>query len=258
MRNMQSLVLSFPQKQYIHAAHAGVQAALLSLKDAREQVALEASTAYIELETVNREMDATRQQEGFAERLVKIEQERAEAGVDPLSDLLAGPVDRRRNSNSSDSTWRHAPPRCAKQISSLTGLPAGSITPDRASIPEIPAVSADEAPRAMAGIESAGMLALSKQFQAKGDGLAGRRPQIGFGAVYNLDSDELNNYTTYYKNFTPNNVSVGLSIQIPIFDIALRAKARQSAADALRATVEAEQAQPAKRCSDRHSYRQSA
>lgn len=238
---MQSLVLSFPQKQYIHAAHAGVQAALLSLKDAREQVALEASTTYIELETVNREMDATRQQEGFAERLVKIEQERAEAGVDPLSDLLQAQLKaaqlkfKRFHTETRASTLNH-------EISSLTGLPAGSITPDRASIPEIPAVSADEAPRALAGIESAGMLALSKQFLAKGDGLAGRRPQIGFGAVYNLDSDELNNYTTYYKNFTPNNVSVGLSIQIPIFDIALRAKARQSSADALRATVEAEQA----------------
>ncbi len=40
-----------------------------------------------------------------------------------------------------------------------------------------------------------------------------------------------------------NNFSSGFSIQIPIFDLGQRAKARQSAAEALRATVEAEQAQ---------------
>ena len=60
----------------------------LALKDAREQAALDASTAYIELDTVNRELEAARQQEQDAARLVEIEQQRAEAGVDPLSTLL--------------------------------------------------------------------------------------------------------------------------------------------------------------------------
>src|SRR5208282_4351596 len=50
--SMQSMVLSFPQQQYLKAAHAGLQATTLALKDAREQVALDASTTYIELDTV--------------------------------------------------------------------------------------------------------------------------------------------------------------------------------------------------------------
>jgi len=79
-RSAQSLVFSLPQKHYIEAARAGVKAANLSLKDAREQVALDVSTAYIELDTVNSELDAARQQEAFADRLVTIEKERAEAG----------------------------------------------------------------------------------------------------------------------------------------------------------------------------------
>jgi len=68
------------------------------------------------------------------------------------------------------------------------------------------------------------------------------RPQISFGAQYNYDSNELNSYTRYYNNFTPNNVAFGLEIQIPLFDASQRAKAKVSAAEALRATVEAEQA----------------
>jgi outer membrane protein TolC len=54
--SMQSLVLSFSQRQYTKAARAGVEAANLSLKDAKEQVALDASTAYIEMDTVSSEL----------------------------------------------------------------------------------------------------------------------------------------------------------------------------------------------------------
>lgn len=239
---MQSLVFSYSQRQYSRAAHAGVDAANLSLKDAREQVALDASTTYIELDTVNRELEAARQQETFTTDLARIEQQRAEAGVDSDLDLL-----QTRLKVAQLRLQRfHLETRAAtlaKQLAVLTGLPVGSILPDHASIPEIPALTADEAPRNLPSIDAAGALAHSKQIQARGDDLAWRRPQIGFGAVYNYDSNELNSYTTYFNNFTPNNVSFGLQITIPFFDFALRAKAKETAAEALRATVEAEQAQ---------------
>ena len=83
---VQSLVFSIPQKRYIDAAGYGLQAAKARLKDAREQVALDASTAYIELDTVNQELADAQQQEQFSGRLVEIEQQRTEAGVDPLSE----------------------------------------------------------------------------------------------------------------------------------------------------------------------------
>jgi outer membrane protein TolC len=240
--SMQSLVFSYSQRQYLKAAHAGIDAATLSLKDAREQVALDASTTYIELDTVKRETDAAGQQETFAGDLVQIEQKRVEAGVDSDLDLWQARLKaaqlkvQRIHLESRTATL-------AKQIAVLTGLPVGSILPDHASIPDIPAVTADEAPRSLPGIEAAGALARSTQFRAKGDDLSWRRPQIGFGAVYNYDSNELNNYSTYYRNFTPNNVSFGLQISIPFFDFALRAKAKVTAAEALRSTVEAEQAE---------------
>jgi len=86
--NVQSIVFSMPQFRYIQAGRQGVKAAQLNLKDAREQVALEAASSYIELDTVNTELDVAREQEQDAGRLVKIEQERTDAGVDPLNDLL--------------------------------------------------------------------------------------------------------------------------------------------------------------------------
>jgi outer membrane protein TolC len=240
--SMQSLVLSFPQRQYIRAARAGVEAASLSLKDAREQVALDVSTAYIELDTVDRKLQAALEQQEFTHRLAAIEQQRTESGLDPLSDLLQV----RLTSAQIKLRLLHLESRAgslAAQQASLTALPVGSIGPDRASIPEIPEAKADGAVHATAGIESAGMQAKSRQFQARGDALVGTRPQVSFGAQYNLDSNKLNNYSTYYRNFTPNNFSAGFSIQVPIFDIGNRAKGKQSAAEALRATLEAEQAQ---------------
>jgi outer membrane protein TolC len=242
--NMQSLVLSYPQRKYINSARAGLEAANLSLKDAREQVALDTSTTYIELDTVTRELSAAQQQETFTADLVRIEQQRNEAGVDSDLDLLQA----RLTAANLKLQRLHLETRAttlSKQLAVLTGMPVGSILPDHDSIPEIPAVTADESPRTLPGIAAAGALARSKQFQAKGDDLAWKRPQIGFGAQYALDSDALNNYAKFYQpgTFTPNNVSFGLEITIPFFDFALRAKARQTAAEALRATVEAEQAQ---------------
>ncbi len=240
--SMQSLVMSFPQRQYIHAARTGVEAATLGLKDAREQVALDASAAYIELDTVNRELDAAQRQESFAGRLVEIEQQRTEAGVDPLSDLLQA----RLTAAQIRLKRLHLETRAAtlaKQLANLTGLPTGSITPDHGSIPEIPAVSGDQPPDPTAGIKSAELLARSKQLQARGDGFIGRRPQVFFGAQYNRDSTALNNYNEYYTHFKADNFSVGFQIEVPLFDLGHRAKARESAADALRATVEAEQAE---------------
>jgi outer membrane protein TolC len=239
--SMQSLVLSYPQRQYAKAAHAGIDAANLSLKDAREQIALDVSTTYIELDTVNREIAAARQQETFTTELVSIEQKRVDAGVDSDLDLLQA----RLKAAQLKLQGLHLDTRAAtlaKQIAVETGLPEGSIVPDHGSIPEIPAVTAGENRHTLAGIDAAEDLARSKRFQARGDDLMWKRPQIGFGAVYNYDSNELNSYSTYYKNFTPNNVSFGLQITIPFFDFALRAKAKQTAAEALRATVEAEQA----------------
>jgi outer membrane protein TolC len=239
--SMQSLVLSFPQKQYIRAAREDIQAATLNLKDVREQVALDASTAYIELDTVNREMEAAHRQESFTERLVQVEQERTEAGVDPQNELLQA----RLTSAQIRLKNIHLESRAttlAKQLANLTGLPVGSISPDRASIPEIPAVRADNPP-ATFGAQAAQATAQSKQLQAKGDAYVGRRPEISFGAQYNRDSNALNNYNTYYKTFKADNFSVGFEIQVPLFDLAHRAKARESSADALRSKIEAEQAQ---------------
>jgi outer membrane protein TolC len=240
---VQSLIFGVPQKRYIDAARFGVQAASSRLADAREQVALDASTAYIELDTIERELAAAHQQEAFADRLVAIEQERAEAGVDPLSELLHVRLTaaelklRRQHLETREKTL-------SAQLAALTGLPVGSITPDHASIPEIPRLTGSEKPRNIAGVYAAQLIARSKMLSAKGDHEINYMPQLSFGAQYNRNTTLLNNVDFYFANPLPaNNFSSGIAIEVPVFDMGRRAKARESAADALRAKIEAEQAE---------------
>lgn len=243
--NVQSMVFSMPLIRYSQAAHAAVQAANLSLKDAREQVALDASSAYIELDTVNREMQAAQEQNEDAARMVQIEEQRTQAGVDPLMELLQAKL----SAAQLRLNRLHLETRAAtltSQIAVLTGLPAASILPDHSSIPEVPAITADETQRPTPGIRSAQMLAISKERVAKGD--AEHKwllPTISFGLLYNRNTTLLNDVNSFFSSghLPANNLSSGFNIQVPIFDQGIRDKARESAADALRARVEAEQAQ---------------
>jgi outer membrane protein TolC len=242
--NVQSMVFSLPQIKYIQAARAGLTSAQLALKDAKEQVALDASTAYIEMDTVDSELEAVHDQEQDAGRLVTIEQQRTDAGVDPLSSLLQAKLTAAQLKLSRLHFETRAA-TLAKQLATLTGLPIGSVIPDHASIPVIPAISADEVPISTPGLDAATAKAEAKELAAKGD----REhlwlfPEVGFGAQYNRSTTLLNDINNYYRqNLPANNFSTGFSIRVPLFNMGLHAKARESAADALRAKVEAEQAQ---------------
>ena len=242
--NIQSMVFSLPQIRYIQAAKMGVKAAKLGLDDAKEQVALDASTAYIELDTVNQELAAAHEQESDAARMVEIEQQRVDGGVDPKSNLLQAQL-----AAAEVKLHRlHLETRAAtlnKQLSTLTGLPVGSIIPSHASIPEIPAVTADEPAKRTPGLESAEMLAQSRERAQRGDvARTWLLPELAFGAIYNRNTTLLNNINQYYNHFLPaNNFSTGFSIRLPIFNFEDRDKVKESAAEALRARVEAEQVQ---------------
>ena len=240
----QSLVYSIPQKRYIDAGGLGVKAAQARLKDAQEQVDLDASTAYSELDTVIQELLAANQQEKYAVRLVDVEQQRTEAGVDPLSELLnarltAAEIKLKRIHL--ESRVRNL----AKQLAILTGLPEGSIQVDHASIPEIPQIRTDNAhPEIPVGVRASQLVADSKTAQAKGDSESRYIPTLHFYVQYLRNTTILNEVNKYFATPLPaNNFASGVSVDIPLLDFSRYARSRESAADALRSRVEAEQAE---------------
>jgi outer membrane protein TolC len=241
--SVQSLVFGIPQKHFIDSAKLGRKAAVLNLKEASEQVALDASLAYIELDTVQTELATTQQQEEHTARLIEIEQQRAEAGVDPASAVIEAKLTAAEIRLKRVQLEARAQ-TLAAQLEALTGLSKEAIQVDHKSIPEVPSIRGTASANPLPGVEAARMQARAKNMQAKGDNETHYWPQFNFGAQYNRNTTLLNNANNYYARRLPaNNFSSGINVQIPLFDMAHLAKMHASSAEALRAKTEAEQAE---------------
>jgi outer membrane protein TolC len=241
----QSLVYSFSQPDYVRASRSALKAAQLTLQDNRDQVTLDCALAYLQLDADTRELAALDSEKADAEKLVAIERDRLNAGVDSRMDetkaeITSAQVDINRLNIVGDGNDQR------QKLAHLTGLPASSFIPDTKSIPPFPDFSADDTLTARvnssnAGIEAADANETSKVALSHGESNENYRPQFAFGMEYNRYA-EFNNYTEYYLRFQHNNFDVGVQITFPIFDASRRAKARESAADAVRAHAEAVQA----------------
>lgn len=241
----QSLLYSFSQPSYVRAARAALKSAQLSLKDKQDEVMLDCSLAYIQLDTDTRELAALAEEKGAAERLIDIEYQRLNAGVASRMDytkaqITSAQVDLKRLHVEDDAAQQR------EKLQHLTGLPAASFIPETKSIPPAPEFAgdtalADQAVASNNGIQAAAANAKSKLEFSKGDARQNLRPQFGFGVEYNRYA-EFNNYQEYFLRFQHNNFNVGIQITFPLFDARNRAKARESAAEAKHAEIEVEQA----------------
>jgi outer membrane protein TolC len=242
--NSSSLLYSFSQPDYIRAARAALNSAQLGLKDNEEQVALDTALAYIQLDNDVRQLAALDQEKGYAERLATIERDRLLSGIDgrmevTKAELAAAQVDGRRLRLEDDAN------ELRQKLAHLTGLPASSFVTDSKSIPAATVFSSDDpiedrASLNNAGIQAAYATAKSKRLLSWGDEKANYRPSFAFGVEYNRYA-KFNNYQQYYLRFQHNNFDVGVQITFPIFDASRRAKARESAAEAQRASAQADQ-----------------
>lgn len=239
----QSLVFSFSQQDYIRAARAALTAANLTLKDARQAVAEDTAITYLALDRDTQRQTALDEQAGYAARLVSIVEERLNAGQDTAMGLTTARL--------TSAQIRLAALRASDQTSidqdhlaRLIGLPSQGLTISSSSIPSFTTHS-DESTGYVAGInpavDAAYAAAQSKRQIAFGDARYLWRPQISFAAEYSRFA-EFNNYQAYYLHFQQNNASIGIQINLPIFNAAHKAKARESAAEAVQAQHEADQA----------------
>lgn len=244
----QSLFFTFSQRDYIRAATHGLRAAQFNLKDTREQVVLEASLDYVQLDNIQNELGALDQEKQFADKLISIEEDRVLAGVETRMELTkakltAARIDLKRLHLEANASLLR------QQLSHLTGLSATDFTTNAASIPSapqfLPGSSLSEKVNELnAGVQASQANAKAKLYVAFGDSRQIFRPQLGFGGDYSLFA-KFNNYDQYFKAFQYNNFDIGISIKVPLFDASLKAKERRSAADAARAAAEADQTRDA-------------
>lgn len=237
----QSLVFSYSQRDYVRAARSALDAANLNLKDIREGVAEDTAITYLALDRDIQRQAALQQQQGFADRLVSIVQDRLDAGQDTpidltLSRLTAAQVrlTRLRAEDETASDRAH--------LARLIGLPEQGLGTTSDSVPTLPAISpglTDTTPLTSPAVESAYATAHSKQETAFGEARYLWRPQIFFEGQYSRFA-KYTNIQDYYFRFQQNNAAVGVQINIPVYDMVHRAKAREAAADASHALHEAD------------------
>jgi len=242
----QSLLFDQSQRNYIHAARAGLEAANHNLNDVRLQVMEDTATTYISLDADSERINAAQEESGFAGELTKIVQQRLDAGQDTQveltrSKLTAANLRLRQIQLEDDASNQR------DHLARVTGLPAEGLTTVHSSIPTISSSFVVPQTKELIlpeSIQSAYSAAQSKLQSAFGDSRKLYRPQIGMGIQYSRLAS-FNNYADYYRpgSFTNyNNLQVGLQFNLPILDTTKRAKARESMAEAQRSLHEADQA----------------
>jgi outer membrane protein TolC len=237
----QSLVFSYSQHDYIRAAQAALDATRLNLKDIRAGVAEDTAITYLALDRDLQRQAALQEQQGFSDRLVSIVQQRLDSGQDTPIDLTTS---RLTTAQIRLARLRAEDETAADQahLARLIGLPAQALGTTSSSVPPFPATSSDlndTTPLTSPAVESAYAVARSKRETAFGDARYLWRPQIYFQGQYSRFA-KYTNIQDYYLRFQQNNAAVGVQITVPLYDIAHRAKERESAAEAARAQHEAD------------------
>jgi outer membrane protein TolC len=240
---IQGVVLSWSQKDYIRAARLGLSAAVLNLNEARAAVEEDTVVTYLALDRDLAREQALDEQLARADLLVTIVSDRLNAGVDTGVDLTQAKLTtaqiRLNYLNAQDDRAFDQ-----QKLADLIGLPPANLTTIRDSIPRLGAPAQDQAKIALPAspsVQAALDSAEAKQRIAWGDARKLYRPQIYLATQYSLFA-KFNNYTLYFPTlpngksvFQYNNAGIGVQVSWPLFDRALKDKAKESAADAAHA-----------------------
>jgi outer membrane protein TolC len=234
----QSLAFNYSQKDYLRASNSGLDAANLALIEARQQVAEDTVVTYIALDYDIERLGVTTSQQTYAARLTQIVQDRLDAGQDTAIELTRSrrtsaqlKLERLQLEEDLDSRQQH--------LSHLTGLPADGLVTIRSSIPAVPRDISSPTSFQIPGVQAAYANARAKQQQAFGDARKLWRPEIYFVAQYNR-LETFNNIEQYYKTYNPNSIGLGIQLTFPMISAAIKAKGRESIADAAHARSEAD------------------
>jgi len=241
---VQSTVFNLSQRQFANAAKTEWHASEIQDKDQRNAVIQDVALTYAELAKWEARLVRLQQDDAQAQQMEQAVAERLQAGVDSAVDLNKAKLTaarvrlhRAEARGSADVLRRH--------LATLTGLPASTIDIAPETIPSLPPVAAEEdlSEKAVASslaIKVAEQHSLAESMRALGEHRA-LYPTLDFSAQYARLST-INNYNEYYKNFQPDNATIGVALRIPVFNASQRARTDAAEAEARKAKKQAEAA----------------
>lgn len=240
--NTQSMVLNFPQRDYIRSAQMQWQAASTQTLDKRNQVILDAATSYIELDQAISKLKVLKDEGEAAHHAEFITSQRVSQGIDSELDS------KKARLNSARVRMRMADIQAnvdvlREHLSKLTGIAAADLVTDPESLPKFPEVEQTSDLASLAAqnspmVKIADQRAQAEEFRARAEHKQWL-PTVDFAAQY-ARLTKFNNYDLYYLRYQPDNASIGVNIRFPIFNASQRAIAEAADADVIKAKKEAE------------------
>ncbi len=237
-------LLNFATRETIKAAHSDSIAAKIDYQDRIEQVILDTSLLYIELDNTQQRLNAAQQQKQAVDQAFYIAQQRQQEGVGSVleskrAELDAARVDLRiAELETSLDVLR-------VRLGQIIGRSPATLGTVSASIPVTPGFRADGDLASVALANSASVRIADENVRAAKDRARAEHrmnyPSLDFAGQY-AEFATFNNYAQYYKEFSPHNYSFGINFRFPILNFAQNAKAAAADAEALRAEADAQAA----------------
>lgn len=229
-------------RETIKAAHSDSIAANIDYLDHADEVILDASLLYIELDSTQQRLTAAQQQKEAMEHALYIAQQRQQEGVGSVLDSKRAELDSARvdlrlaGLEANIDVLR-------ERLGRLIGRSPATLATISASIPDTPAPRPDDDLTSVA-------LANSNSVRMADEHLRGARararsehkvnyPSINFSGQFSEYAPFIN-YAKYYPNFTSSAYSFGIGLRIPVFNLAQNARAAAADADALHAESDAQ------------------
>jgi outer membrane protein TolC len=246
--NAQSALINPALKDFIRAAQSDVAVSNLQIKDQRNQIIQDTVLSYAELAKWEQRLSRLHEAESAADKMEAAVAQRVKEGIDSEVDNTKARLSVARvrlrmaeAAGAADVLREH--------LSKLTGVAAAQFEIDPDSLPALPVVkpeaktdedslgkTADANPTVQAAVEHARAQYLRAKAEHKS-----LWPTVDFAAQY-ANLADFNNYESYYKNFQPNNATVGIAIHLPFFNYAQHERVKEAESEARKASKQAEAA----------------
>jgi outer membrane protein len=202
-------------------AGAMQQAAGKSLEETRDQVIAETALTYIDLDRSRRSLEYLKSQTANLETVQQITADRVAGGLEPPLETTRAELSTAR-SRSQLAALESQISLLEFRLRDLTGIPQSeSIVTEEPQVTALPPDATLDALVASALDNYPGLRELDEEVRAKEFAVQSARgtrgPVINLVGQYGLFS-KINNYDQYFQKFARNNLTIGLSIVVPLYE----------------------------------------
>ena len=240
----QQTLLNLASRDTIKADRSDMIAAGIDYQDHSDQVILDISLIYIELDSTHQRLTAAQLQKQATDHALYIAQQRQQAGVGSVLDSKRAELDVARVDLRITQLETSAD-ILREQLSRAIGESAATLETVSDSIPAAPPLPSADDLASVALANSAAVRVADEHVRAARDRARAEHhkkyPSIDVAGQY-VQYASFNNYSTYYLHFPSYSYSFGMNFRVPIFDLAQNAVAAAADAEALQAEANAQTA----------------